>query len=106
MSDRENSSTLNWRCPEHGSFVQELDGSRHCNFVGCEWRCTLVIEGQPNRSHTTPNEHDMVRVCWFKDPVTVVHVYPRREGYVVEHRDQLLTVHADDIEEVVYRHDQ
>lgn len=28
---------LPFRCPEHGSFVLELDGTRHCNFAGCGW---------------------------------------------------------------------
>jgi len=59
-----------------------------------------------SNNSTTPNEHDMVRVRWFREPVTVVHVYPGREGFLVEHKDQVLTVHADDIEEVVYRHDR
>lgn len=25
------------RCPDHGSFVLDLEGVRHCNFRNCEW---------------------------------------------------------------------
>lgn len=44
---------MQWSCPEHRSFVLELDGSRRCNFVGCSW----VLPPQ------APPEADVMERC-------------------------------------------
>lgn len=39
-----------WSCPTHHGFVLETDGTRRCNFTGCDWR------GAPSARPATPSD--------------------------------------------------